>query len=133
MQYQNCSYLVVFLRLSEIFYLLLGRTRLRGGVEQSFGCPIVQNRQDMQSMRRSMDWTMENNLVDGWSFCAILTVRRGGHTPFVQARAETSDTNAEAVEPDAGFSWEGHSGGCVKVSGIKMRRLVGLSAHSAFH
>ena len=30
---------------------------------------------------------------------------------FVQAGAETSDTGAEAVEPDIGSSWEGHSGG----------------------
>jgi len=30
-----------------------------------------------------------------------------GHTAFVQARAETSDTGAEAVNPDPGSSWEG--------------------------
>jgi len=34
---------------------------------------------------------------------------RGGHTPFVQAGAETFDTGAEAVKPDPGCSWEGHS------------------------
>ena len=50
-------------------------------------------------------------MVDGL-FCATLTGRRGGHTPFVQAGAETSDTGAEAIEPDPGSSWEGHSG-CV--------------------
>jgi len=43
-------------------------------------------------------------------FCATLTGRRGGHTPFVQAGAETADTGAEAVEPDPGSSWEGHCG-----------------------
>jgi len=58
-----------------------------------------------------MDWTEEDNMVDGL-FCATLTGRRGGHTPFVQAGAEMSDTGAEAVEPDPGSSWEGHSG-CV--------------------
>jgi len=42
-------------------------------------------------------------------FCATLTGRRGGHTPFVQAGAETSDTGAEAVELDPGSSWEGYS------------------------
>jgi len=62
-----------------------------------------------------MDWTVEDNMVNGL-FCATLTGRRGGHTPFVQA--ETSDTGAEAVEP---------------VSGIEVRSLLGLSAHSAFH
>jgi len=43
-------------------------------------------------------------------FCATLTGRRGGHTPFVQTGAETPDTGAETVEPDPGSSWEGHSG-----------------------
>jgi len=80
-----------------------------------------------------MDWTLEDNMVDGLFFCATLTGPRGGHTPFVQSGAETSDTGAEAVKPDPGSSWEGHSGGWVPVSGMKMRRRVGLSAHSAFH
>jgi len=53
---------------------------------------------------------MVDNMVNGLFFCATLTGRRGGHTPFVQARAETSDTGAEAVKPDPGSSWEGHSG-----------------------
>jgi len=61
-------------------------------------------------------------------FCATLTGRRGGHIPFVQAGAETSDTGAEAVKPDPGSSWEGRSGGWVPVSGMKMMSLVGLSA-----
>ena len=87
----------------------------------------------MQSMVRSMDWTLEDNMVDGLFFCATLTGCRGGHTPFAQTRSETSDTGAEAVEPIPGSSWKGHSGGWVPVSGIKMRSLTGLSAHYAFH
>jgi len=80
---------------------------LGANVEQPFDCLIVQNR---QAMRRSMNWTLEDNMVDGLFFCATLTVRRGGHTlfvshtPFVQAGAEMSDTGAEAVNPDAGCS-----------------------------
>jgi len=58
-----------------------------------------------------MYWTLEDNMVDGLFFCATLTDRRGGHTPFVQAAAETADTSAEAVESDSRSSWEGHSGG----------------------
>jgi len=54
-------------------------------------------------------------MVDGLFFCATLTGRRGGRTPFVQAGAETSDTGAEAVKLDPGSSWEGHSG-CVGAS-----------------
>ena len=49
-------------------------------------------------------------MVDGLFFCSTLTGRRGGHSPFVQAQAETSDTGAEAVKPDPDSSWESHSG-----------------------
>jgi len=45
-------------------------------------------------MRSSVGWTLEDNMVDGLFFCATLTGRRGDHTPFVQAGAETSDTGA---------------------------------------
>jgi len=65
----------------------------------------VQNRQTVQSMRRSVGWTFEDNNVDCLFFLAIFASRRGGHTPFVQAREETSDTSAEAVKPDPGCSW----------------------------
>jgi len=56
-----------------------------------------------------MDWTLEGNMVNGLFFCATLTGRRGGHTPIVQAGAETSDTGEGAVKPYLGCSWEGHS------------------------
>jgi len=36
-----------------------------------------------------MDWTLEDNMVDGLFFCATLTGRRGDHNTFVQAGAET--------------------------------------------
>jgi len=84
---------------------------LGAGVEQPLDCLIVHNRQAMQYMRRSMEWTLEDNMVDDLFFCATLTGRRGGYTPFVQAGAETSDAGEEAVEPDPGSSWKGHSGG----------------------
>jgi len=41
-------------------------------------------------------------MVGGLFFCTTLTGRRGGHTPFVQAGAETSNTSAKAVMPDPG-------------------------------
>jgi len=88
------------------------------GVEQPFDCLIFQNRQVVQSMRRTMNWILEDNMVDGLFFCATFTGRRGGHTPFVQAGEETCDTGAEAVKLDPGCSWEGHSGGC----GYRCRR-----------
>jgi len=79
-----------------------------------------------------MDRT-EENVVDSLFFCATLTGCRGGHIPFVQAGAETSNIAAEAVKPDPGSSWEGHSRGWVPVSVMKMQGLVKLSVHSAFH
>jgi len=56
-----------------------------------------------------MDWTLEDRMVDGLFFCATLTGRRGGHTPFVQAGAETFDIGAEAAKTDSRCSWKGHS------------------------
>jgi len=56
-------------------------------------------------MGRSMDWTLEDNVVNGLNFCATLTSRRRGHTLFVQTGAETSDTGAVAVEPDPRCQW----------------------------
>jgi len=66
-------------------------------------------------------------MVDGLFFCATVTGCGGGHTPFLQAGAETSVTGVEAGKSDPGSSWEGHSGGWVPVSRMKMRSLVGLS------
>jgi len=36
----------------------------------------------------------EDDMVDDLIFCATLTSRKGGHTPFVQPGPETSDTGA---------------------------------------
>jgi len=77
-------------------------------------------------MRRLMDWTLEDNMVDGLFFRATFTGRRGGHTPFVQAGAETSDTGAEAVKLDPRCSWDGHSrtvGASVEDESTKSRRV----------
>jgi len=83
----------------------------------------------MQSVGRSTDWTLEDNMADGL-FCATLTGLREDHTPFVQAGVETSYTGAEAVKPDPGSSWKGHSG-WVPVSVMKMQIFVELFVHSA--
>jgi len=98
------------LLLSQFFKTLLGRARYRGRCWAAIrweisGCLIVQNRQAVQSMGRSMDWTLEDNMVDCLFFCTTLTGRRGGNTPFVQTGAETPDTGAEAVKPDPGSYW----------------------------
>ena len=47
-------------------------------------------------------------MVDSLFFCATLTDRRGGHTPFVQTGAEKSDTGAgdKSAEVGAGVGDE---------------------------
>jgi len=40
-----------------------------------------------------------------WAAIRLSNHLRGGHTPFVQAGAETSDTCGEAVKPNPRFSW----------------------------
>ena len=112
----NSSQLLVVLGLQIFLWAscwnhCLTALNLGASVEQPFNCLMVQNRQAMQSMGRSIDWTLEDKIVDSLFFCATLTGRRGGHTRFVQAGAETSNIGAEVVKPDAGSSWEGHSGG----------------------
>jgi len=64
----------------------------------------------MYSMGLLMDWTVEDNMVNGLFFCATLTTRVGGRIPFVQAGGETSDTGAEVVKPDSSCSCKCHSG-----------------------
>jgi len=44
-----------------------------------------------------MDWTLEDNMVNGLIFFAKPTSCRSIHTPFAQTGAETSDTGADAV------------------------------------
>jgi len=43
------------------------------GFEQPMDCLIIQNHQAVQFMGRSMDWTLEDNMVAGVFFCATLT------------------------------------------------------------
>jgi len=49
-------------------------------------------------------------MVNGAFFCATLRSFRKGHTTFVQAGAETSETGAGVVKPVPGFSRQSHSG-----------------------
>jgi len=63
---------------------------LAAGVEQPLDCLIVQNRQAVLSMRGSMNWTLEDNIVDGLFFCATLTGRRVCYNLFVEAGGEAS-------------------------------------------
>jgi len=76
----------------------------------------------MQSMGRLMDWTLQDNMVDGLFFYATLTGRRGGRTPFVQA-AETSDTDRRRLSQTQALLGRIFLGVYVPESGMKMRVL----------
>jgi len=103
---------------------LLEANPLGAGIEQPFDCLIVQNHQAVQSMGRSIDWTLEDNMVDGLFLCATFTGRRGGHTPFVQTGAETSDTGAEVVKLDPRCSRQGHFKRWMPMSKMTVGRSV---------
>jgi len=61
------------------------------GVGQPFDFLVIQNRQSTHSIGRSMDWTVEDNMVTSL-FCVMLTSRR---KDLVSAGAVS-----EAVKPD---------------------------------
>jgi len=65
-------------------------------------------------------------MVDGLFFCATLTGRRGGHTPFIPGGAETSDMGAEAFKPDPGSTSEDHSGGVGTGVGVENAESCGV-------
>jgi len=118
---------------SEFCNRCLAALDLGAGVEQPFGCLIVQNRQAVQFVGRSMDWTLEDNMVGCLFFCATLTDRRGAiphlyrqerkRTTPVRRRLSRIQALLERVIPRR---W-------VPMSGMKVRSLVRLLNHSAFH
>jgi len=52
---------------------ILAALDLGAGVQQTSDYLIIQNCQAVLSMRRPMDWALEDNMVDGLFFCAPLT------------------------------------------------------------
>jgi len=60
---------------------------VEAGFEQLFDCLAIQNRQAMHFIGRSIDWTLEDNMVGGLFFCATLTIRRRDRTPICASRS----------------------------------------------
>ena len=55
--------------MSEFFFVhCLAALEFGADVEQTFGCFIVLNNKAMQSMGRSMNWTLEDNMAGGLFF-----------------------------------------------------------------
>ena len=105
---------------------------LAADVEQPFDCLIIQNRQDTQSMGRSMDWTLEDNMVGGLFFCATQAVE--GVIPYLFKQERKSPTpvrrRLSRIQVVLGRATLGVF---VPMSGMRVRSLAGLSNHSAFH
>ena len=93
-------------------------------VEQPFDCDIVQNRQVTQSMKRSMDWTLEDNMVDGLFFCATLTGGRGGHTHFYKQERKRPTAVRRWLSRTQALLGRVIPGGWMPVSEMKMRSLM---------
>ena len=82
-----------------------------------------------------MDWTAKDIMFRGLFLCATHTSRRGGHAPFVQAGAGTSDTGAEVVKAGPRCAWQVHARRVGDDFGMKVRSLVvfSFSNHPALH
>jgi len=111
--------------LSQFFQSTVWPHFILAGVEQPFNCFNIRNRQAMQSMERSMDLTLKDNMVDGLFFCATLTGRREGkrerkRQTSVRRRLNRTHAVLERFFPGG---W---------VSGMEVRSLVVLSNHSTF-
>jgi len=75
---------ISFIVWASSFNPLLGLTRSRG---RCWAAKRLSSHHPEPSGRaahgRAMDWTLEDNMVDGLFFCAKLTSRRRGHASFV--------------------------------------------------
>ena len=118
---------------SSSFIHILATLDFGAGVEQTFDCPIVENRQAVQSTGRLMDWTLEDNMVDGLFFCATLTGRRGGMPHLHKQERKNPTSVRRRLRRTQAVLGRVVPRGWVPVSGKKVRSLVGLSARSAFH
>jgi len=106
---------------------------LGAGVEQPFDCLIIQNRQAVQSMGRSMDWTLEDNMVDGLFFCPHSQVAEKAIPHLYKQERKRPTAVRRRLSRTRAVLGRVIPGGWVPVSGIKVRSLVRLSNHSAFH
>jgi len=111
---------------------LLGRTRSRGrywaAIRLSCHPELLG-----QALHGEVNWTVNDNMVNGLFLCATLTSCRRGHTRLVGAGEKTSDTGVEAVKRNPCCSWQGHSRRWMPMSEMKLQSLAVLSNHSAFH
>jgi len=105
---------------------------LGAGVGQPFNCLIVQNRQVMQSMGRSMDWTLEDT-TDGMSSAPHSHTTKEAMSHFYKQERKCPTPVRRRLSRTQALLGRAILEGWVPVSGMKMRSLVRLSIHSTFH
>jgi len=81
---KECFFLIALLfnRMKSSCSPLIG-AQIGASVERPFDSIVIQNCQAIHSIRSSMNSTVKDHMVSGLFFCATLTGRRRGHTPFV--------------------------------------------------
>jgi len=80
-----------------------------------------------------MDWTLEDNMVDGLFFCATLTGRKEAIPHLYKQERKRLTSVRRRLSQTQALLGRVIPGVCVPVSGIKVLSLMGLSAHSAYH
>jgi len=79
-----------------------------------------------------MDWTVEDDMVDGL-FCATLTAAEEPIPHLYRQERKRPTPVRRRLSRNQALLGRVIPGVCVPVSGIEVRSLVGLSAHSTFH
>jgi len=124
------SSFVILLLLSQLLKLLLGRTGSRGRCWE-----VIRLSHRPEPSGHAVHGKVDGLDIGGQHGRRFVLLRhRGGHTPFVQAGVETSNTGAETVTPDPCSSWEA-SCVCTRWAGMRwveqMSRLHGTACQSS--
>ena len=79
-----------------------------------------------------MDWTLEDNMVNGLCFCTTQAAEVAIPHMYKQVWTRPTPLWRQLSQTQA-LLGRVISKGCVSMSGITVRSLAGFSAHSAFH
>ena len=108
--WNNAEINLLLRRLSQLFNPLLGRTRSRDRC-----WAVIRMSHHPEPSGRAVHVEVGGLGIGGQHGRRFALLRhthkpQRGHTAFVQAGAEMSDTGVEAVKPEPRFAWKGHSG-----------------------
>ena len=80
-------------------------------------------------MGRSIDWALQDNMMDGLFFCASLTGCRKGHTICV-SRSGKVRHRWGGIKPEPRCSWQGHSRRVGADESTESRSVASTTPHS---